>query len=184
MKKAAVAETIRLAQGSDAERIREIYAPFILRSGITFETEVPSGEEMRNRISEIRSKFPFLVYTSDAHVLGYAYASPHRSRCAYSWSVESTVYVDPEFQRRRIATRLYQALFALLKSQKVVNVYAAIAQPNAPSVRLHEELGFKHLGTFTDAGYKLDRWWDVGWWQTQIQRPDRPEPVLPPATEL
>jgi phosphinothricin acetyltransferase len=173
-------DKIRFAVRDDAARMLEIYAPNVIETPISFETEVPSLQEFQNRVEETLLKFPWLVYESNRGILGYAYAGPHRSRCAYGWSVESTVYVARDAQGLGIGKRLYQALFELLKLQGVVNVLAGIAQPNAPSVRLHESLGFVKVAHFKDIGFKLEKWWDVGWWQLQLQRPERPTDLKSP----
>jgi len=171
---------IRLATQEDAGFIRDIYSPYVLNTPVSFETEVPSIGEIRNRIRDTLIKFPWLVFETNNSVVGYSYAGPHRSRCAYSWSVESTVYVHPEFQGKGIGTLLYRTLFELIKSQGVVNIYAGIVLPNNPSVKLHERVGFTSIGVFKDIGYKLDRWWDVGWWQLQLQKPIHPDALAEP----
>ena len=177
-------DRIRLAKETDAQRVLEIYSPFVLNTAISFETKVPSLSEIKDRITETLTKFPYLIYESDDQVVGYAYAGAHRSRCAYGWSVESSVYVDPRFHGRKIGSKLCRALFDLLKTQQIVNIYACIALPNEASVRLHESLGFKAIGRFEDVGFKLGKWWDVGWWQLQIQKPREPGAVLPPVSQF
>lgn len=167
----------RFATTGDAARMLEIYAPYVLESPISFETEVPDLGEFQERIREITAKFPWLVYEIEGVVVGYAYASTHRSRCAYEWSVESTVYVDKKHHGKGIGTELYQELFGLLKAQGAVNVFAGITQPNERSVRLHESLGFTGVGIFKDIGFKQGKWWDVGWWQLQLQKPEHPKPL-------
>lgn len=138
-------------------------------------------QEIEGRMREVMARFPWLVCEGDdGQVVGYSYASPHRSRCAYEWSVESAIYVDTAFARRGVGKRLYQELFVRLRAQGVVNVLAGITLPNTASVGLHEALGFTPIGRYRDIGFKLDQWWDVGWWQLQLQRPERPEPLSRP----
>jgi L-amino acid N-acyltransferase YncA len=117
----------------------------------------------------------WLVCEQDGRMAGYAYAGPYRSRCAYSWSVESTVYVHREFQGKGIGKKLYRQLFEILKGQGVVNVIAGITLPNEASVGLHESLKFEKVAEFKDVGFKLGHWWAVGFWQLQLQKPDRPK---------
>lgn len=176
--------SIRYAKLNDAARILEIYSPHILKTPTSIETEVPSIEEFQARMEETMTKFPWLVYESGDRVLGYAYASTHRSRCAYGWSVESTVYIDEPSQGQGIGAKLYRELFRLLKEQGAVNVFAGITQPNDASVRLHESLGFTPIGRFKDVGFKLGKWWDVGWWQLPIQKPVEPQTLKPPGALL
>lgn len=175
---------IRFATPNDAVRLLEIYAPYVLETPISFETEVPELSEFKQRIQDTSAKFPWLVCETEGPIAGYAYASAHRSRCAYEWSVESTVYVDGRHHGKGIGRELYQELFRCLKAQGVVNVFAGITQPNEGSVRLHESLGFVPIGRFKDIGFKQGKWWDVGWWQLQLQKPSHPSPLKSPAGNL
>jgi phosphinothricin acetyltransferase len=138
--------------------------------------------DLQERILEYTSKFPWIVGVIQDQVVGYAYASTHRTRAAYVWSVECSVYVDKNFYGKKIATHLYSKLFEMIKRQGVVNVYAGITLPNEASVRLHESLGFFPIGKFQDVGFKNGKWWDVGWWQLQLQKPAEPSKLLPPET--
>ena len=172
--------SIRPVRPSDAARIIEIYSPHILSGPASFENEVPSLEDFQQRISQNTLKFPWLVYEINGEVAGYAYASAHRSRCAYDWTAECSVYVDEIYHGRGIGKALYAELFNLIKKQGVVNVLAGIALPNERSIKLHEKMGFVACGTFKDAGFKLGKWWDVGWWQLQLQKPAKPESLRKP----
>jgi L-amino acid N-acyltransferase YncA len=169
--------SIRTADVNDAEVMLGIYRPFVLETAISFETETPSLEEFQKRITEISENFPWLVLEQEGKLIAYAYASPFKSRCAYSWSVESTVYVHKDFQRKGLGKQLYLELIDRLKEQGVVNIIGGIALPNNASVGLHESLGFKQVAQFKDVGFKLGKWWDVGYWQLQLQKPNMPEPL-------
>jgi phosphinothricin acetyltransferase len=109
--------------------------------------------------------------TDGPAIAGYVYASSHRERAAYQWSVDVSVYVDPKYQRRNIGRGLYTALFELLRAQGYVNAYAGIALPNAGSVGIHEALGFEPIGVYRQVGYKLGSWHDVGWWCLRLSEP-------------
>jgi phosphinothricin acetyltransferase len=93
----------------------EIYAPFVVGTAVTFEYEVPSKEEFSGRIIKYIQEYPWLVVTYNEHPVAYAYASKHRDRAAYQWSVESSVYVHPSFRKKGIAGKLYDALFGMLR---------------------------------------------------------------------
>jgi len=112
-------------------------------------------------------------------IAGYAYASRHRERRAYQWSVDVSCYVDARFRRRGVGGALYRVLLALLARQGFFNAYAGITLPNAASVALHESAGFRPIGVYRRVGYKLGAWHDVGWWGREIAAPrdDPPEPV-------
>ena len=175
--------TIRLATESDAEAIQRIYAPFVLHTAVSFETEPPSVDEMRSRILKICARLPWLVCEWNDHqgntVIGYAYASLHRERAAYGWSVDVTVYIHEELRRHGVGKALYVSLFQVLRLQGFYNAYAGIALPNPGSVGLHEAMGFKPVGVYRAVGYKLGRWHDVGWWQFALR--DHSTAPAPPA---
>ena len=154
---------IRFINSTDAADVLAIYAPYILETGVSFETTVPTLEEFTSRIEHYTQKYPWLVAEENGKVVGYAYASKHRDREAYQWCVESSVYLHPSCRGRGIAQMLYVRLFDILTSAGFVNVYAGITQPNEASNKLHERMGFELVGTYRKIGYKLGRWHDVLW---------------------
>jgi phosphinothricin acetyltransferase len=172
---------IRSVAVSDAEAVREIYAPFVSDDATSFEVVVPDLGEVERRIQMQRDRYPWLVFERDAKVLGYAYASAHRSRPAYQWCVEVSVYVDPQAHRRGVGRALYEALFELLRRQGFVNAYAGITLPNPASMGLHESLGFVSVGIFRQIGFKFDRWHDVACLHLRLAEDPRPlqNPLLP-----
>jgi L-amino acid N-acyltransferase YncA len=171
------AASIRLADDRDAEAVQRIYAPFVLHTAVSFETVPPGIAEMRARIAKTLPRYPWLVLEEGSEVIGYVYASAHRERPAYVWSVDTTVYVDAAHRRRGAGRALYASLFAVLELQGFHNAFAGIALPNPGSVGLHEALGFQAIGVYREVGYKLGRWHDVGWWQRPLRAPDAaPEP--------
>jgi L-amino acid N-acyltransferase YncA len=169
---------IRSVEPADAEVIHAIYAPFVSDTVISFETIVPDVAEIRSRIEAHAESCPWLVCEGDQCVMGYAYASPHRTRPAYRWSVDVSVYVDPRHHRRGIGRALYTSLFDLLRRQGFINAYAGIALPNPSSVALHESLGFESVGTFRGVGFKFGRWHDVLWLHLRLRE------VLTPSVPL
>jgi L-amino acid N-acyltransferase YncA len=156
---------IRPATSADAERCREIYAPFVADTWISFELVVPSVDEMKGRIGSYSESHQWLVAEMDGLVAGYAYGSPHRAREAYAPSRDVAVYVDPAFSRRGVGTALYDVLFPALKAKGSHAVFAGIALPNDASVALHEACGFTPIGVYREVGWKMGGWRDVGWWQ-------------------
>lgn len=160
---------IRLAQSRDAERIAEIYRPVVEATAISFETEVPGREEIERRLAEAGDLYPWLVCEIGDQIAGYAYATRHRVREAYRWSVDTSVYVDTHHRRSGVGCGLYTSLFRILRAQGYVNAYAGIALPNPGSVALHESVGFTPVGVYRRVGYKLGAWHDVGWWQLALQ---------------
>lgn len=175
---------IRLASEEDAAAIRRIYAPIVEETTISFETAPPTEAEITDRIASTLERYPWLVCETggdgnEREVVGYAYAGAHRSRDAYRWSVDVSVYVDPGNRRRGVARALYTSLFSLLELQGFVNVYAGIALPNPASTTLHESMGFEPVGTYRNVGYKRGGWHDVRWYQRPIgEHPEVPEPPV------
>jgi L-amino acid N-acyltransferase YncA len=160
--------SIRLATPADAKGILDIYAPYIMNTSFTFETEVPSIEDFAERIKTYLNIWPWLVCEIDGVIAGYAYATRHRERTAYQWCVESSVYVHEGFQKKGIAGSLYTSLFEILKKQGFRNVYAVINLPNDKSVTFHESCGFAYFATYEKVGYKLGKWKNVGWWKLSL----------------
>lgn len=170
-----VTATIRRAEPADADRVQAIYAPVVSETAISFETAVPDVPEMRRRIEAQAERYPWLVLESDRSLLGYAYASSHRTREAYQWCVDVSVYVDPRHHRRGVGRALYAALLDLLRRQGFVNAYAGIALPNPSSVALHESFGFEPVGIYRRVGFKLGRWHDVLWLHLRLLEVSEPE---------
>jgi L-amino acid N-acyltransferase YncA len=170
---------IRLATIDDAGAIAAIYGHAVTSSATSFEVSPPSAPEMSVRIAATLTFTPWLVCTSDSAVLGYAYASKHRDRAAYQWSVEVSAYVRPDAHRRGIGTGLYTSLLALLRLQEFRNAYAGITLPNPASVALHTRLGFARIGVFEKIGFKAGEWHDVLWMHRDIaSKNDSPDPPI------
>jgi phosphinothricin acetyltransferase len=166
--------TIRLAGLDDAGQLQAIYAPYC-NTPISFEMEPPTVEEMRHRLAKVLGPYPWLICADRDEVLGYVYATQHRERAAYRWSVDTTVYVRQGRQRRGIGRALYTSLLAILPLQGYVNAYAGVTLPNPASVGLHEALGFEPVGVYGQVGFKCGAWHDVAWFQRSLQpRPDQP----------
>src|SRR5262245_14576811 len=174
-----MARQIRVATPADADQIQAIYAPVVRDTAISFEYEPPTVDEMAQRMVGTLSTHPYLVCEEDGRVLGYIYAGALRTRAAYGWSAESTVYVDSRTHRSGVGRALYEALLSILRRQGFHGVFAGVTLPNANSVGLHEALGLRSLGVYQDVGFKHGRWHDVGWWRLGL-----PEgaPVAAPIT--
>ena len=170
----------RPANEADAAQILAIYAPFVRDTHTSFELEVPDVTEIARRIRETSRTHPWLVCEEAGEVLGYAYATPFRTRPAYQWGAETTIYVKEGRRGSGLGRALYGELFSVLEMQGFRMAYAAIALPNPASIGLHEALGFEPVGVFRAAGFKHNAWHDVGWWQRPIAAQDgTPEPPIP-----
>jgi L-amino acid N-acyltransferase YncA len=171
-------KTIRMAEPGDARGVAEIYGPIVAATPISFETEVPTEQEMTARIASTLAFAPWLVCVDGERVTGYAYASRHRERAAYRWCVDVSVYIRDAHRRSGVGRGLYGALFALLRLQGFYAAHAGITLPNDASVRLHESAGFRPVGVYPRVGFKLGAWHDVGWWQLPLrERTGEPGPI-------
>jgi L-amino acid N-acyltransferase YncA len=159
---------IRQAGVGDAPAIQAIYAPVVADTIISFEEVPPDVAEIERRIAATLSAYPYVVAEEGGEVLGYAYASEHRTRAAYRSSVDVTVYVAAGAHHRGIGRALYAELLPAAAARGYHAAFAGIALPNAASVGLHEAMGFSPVGVYREVGRKFGRWHDVGWWQRLI----------------
>lgn len=160
---------IRPAEARDTAAFAAIYNHYVEKTIVTFEEEPVSSEEMARRMEEIAGYgFPWLAAEESGKVVGYAYATKWKGRCAYRYSVESTVYLAPDAGGRGWGTKLYRELFARLRAARIHAVIGGISLPNPASVALHEKLGMKKVAHFPEVGFKLGRWVDVGYWQATL----------------
>ncbi len=153
---------IRAVTTSDAEAISGIYSHYVIETPITFEVDPPDAAAFRERI-EARANYPWLIACQDNVCVGYAYASRHRARAAYRFSVETSVYLRTDQRGRGVGRQLYEALFDMLATTEFCNAYAGVTLPNGASIRLHEAMGFQRIGVFPRVGFKFDAWHDVAW---------------------
>lgn len=160
---------IRPASPADALQIAEIYNHYIATSHATFEINPIHANEMLRRMEDGRAAdYPFLVCQEKGEIVGYAYGRQFRSRRAYKYSIEISVYIRPGHEEKSIGTLLYENLFSEIKSRDFHAVVAGISLPNDASVRLHEKFGFEKVAHFREVGRKFDRWIDVGYWQLNL----------------
>ncbi len=175
--------TIRSADPHrDAAACAAIYAPHVAESATSFEEEPPDGAEFAERIARLSGTHPWLVVEHEGEVVGFAYACPHRSRAAYRWAVDVSIYVAVERRGRGRGRALYRDLLGRLQRQRFQVACAGITLPNEASVALHESLGFVAVGVYRRIGWKAGAWRDVGWWQLELEPVGeaRPAEPLPP----
>jgi L-amino acid N-acyltransferase YncA len=163
------AVVIRPAAETDASAMLEIYRPYVERTAISFETEVPSVEEYTSRVCKYLASWAVVVAEVDDQFLGFAYGSAHRERLAYQWSTETTVYLAQGAHRAGTGSKLYAELLPRLANLGYCNAYAGVALPNLASVGLHQAVGFKPIGTFPRVGHKFGRWHDVAWFHLTLR---------------
>lgn len=169
--------SISTAAPEDARELLAIYAPYVEKTAITFEYQVPSLEEFSRRIRHVLQKYPYLCARQDGRILGYAYAESFKERAAYDWSVETSIYVDRNLRRSGIGGMLHQALEQTLREQGILNMNACIACPETEdeyltrnSMEFHAHLGYRLVGEFRQCGYKFGRWYNMVWMEKHIGR--------------
>lgn len=171
----AMKNKIRVAAKQDAAELLEIYRPYVEKTAISFEWEVPTVQEFERRIEEKLAKFPYLVAEREGEIVGYAYASTFIARAAYDWAVETTIYVREDQKRTGVGKDLYTALEKGLAMQNVLNLNACIGYLEVEdeyltknSVQFHEHMGYRFVGRFYKCGYKFERWYDMVWMEKFI----------------
>ena len=174
---------VRAAAPEDAEQLLEIYTPFVISedsslSNVSFELAAPDVEEFRQRIQDISKQFPYLVGEVNGQILGYVYCHPYRERLAYQWAVEVTIYLASAGQGKGLGRLLYETMEKLLCLQGVTMAYSCITVGNDHSIKMHEALGYRLIGTFTNSGYKNGQWLDTVWLEKQLQPcPKQPDNI-------
>jgi phosphinothricin acetyltransferase len=168
----------------DAARIAEIYRPYVEDTIISFEEVAPTAAQMAERMRSTLTWTPWLVAEEDGRVVGYAYASRHRERAGYRWSVDISVYLESGAQGRGIGRALYSELLAILRRQRFVNAYAGITLPNDASVGLHRAIGMEQIGVYERVGYKFGQWLGVAWFSMRLTEPAEPPQEPIPFAEL
>lgn len=170
----------RVATPEDAPALLAIYAPYVERTVITFEYEIPTVEEFQSRISRTLERYPYLAAERDGEILGYAYASAFKGRAAYDWSAETSVYVREDARGKGVGTILYRALEDALRMQHVCNLCACIAHPHPESEIFHQKFGYQNAALFHKSGYKHGRWIDMIWMEKELcPHKAPPAPFLP-----
>ena len=166
---------IRNAVVDDAQSILEIYSHYVKNTAITFEYDVPTVEEFRDRIARTLEKYPYLVAELDDRIVGYVYAGVFVGRAAYQWSAELSMYIDQNYRRHGIGGQLFRRIEKILSDMGIVNLYSCVAYPEVDdefltknSVDFHRHLGFRLVGHFHKCAYKFDRWYDMVWMEKWI----------------
>ena len=161
---------IRDVLSEDAERIQEIYSPYVADTTISFEITVPNKLEMKRRIEKaLSNEFPYIVAENETGtVVGYAYADKFGEREAYRYSFIVSIYLDMEVRSRGIGQKLYDELEKRMKKMGIVQVVSAITGKNQKSLKFHEKNGFIKIGHFPNIGYKMGEWHDIIWMNKTI----------------
>ena len=149
---------LRVAGEADAPAMLALYAPYVIQTTVSSEYTPPSLEEFVGRMRTYMARLPWLVCLVDGEVAGYGYASPHRTRAAYQWSVETSIYVAEEYY----------------------NIYVGITSPNERSMKFHKSMGFIISGAYQESMYKFGQWRDVLWMGKSLRPHEgEPQPAVP-----
>lgn len=177
---------IRTASSDDAKALLEIYTPYVEKTAITFEYDIPTLQEFENRINRTLKNYPYLVAEQNGELLGYAYTGPFVGRAAYGWSAEVSIYLKETKRKMGIGRRLYDALEQISKAQNILNLNACIGYTETEdehltnnSMEFHAHMGYTLVGRFHNSGYKFGRWYDMIWMEKLIgEHSDNPLPVV------
>lgn len=176
---------IRAAAPQDAGALLEIYGYYVRHTAITYEYEVPTVENFRQRIENTLQNYPYLVWEEDGVVWGYAYAGRFHPRKAFDWAAEASVYVHKDARGRGIGRKLYEVLENCLREQGYVNLTVSIAYPQTEdeyltqnSVQFHSHMGYEQCAHFRNCAYKFGRWYDLVWMEKYLCHiPQHPQPL-------
>jgi L-amino acid N-acyltransferase YncA len=169
---------VRASSAADAPALAAIYGHHVLHGFGTFEETPPSAQEMAARRQAIVAYgLPYLLAEDGGTVLGFAYAGPFRPRAAYRYTVEDSVYVAPDAIGRGVGRAMLSAVIAQCEAAGVCQMMAVIGDSaNAPSIGLHQALGFEHRGVGASLGFKHGRWVDIVWMQKALNGGDASAP--------
>ena len=179
---------IRVATAEDAESIQRIYAPYVEKTAVTFDYDVPGIEDFQRRIINTLKEYPYLVAVEQEEIIGYAYASSFHERAAYRHTAEVSIYLDEKWHKKGAGKQLYQELESRLIQQNVFILYACITTTERiddenltdASVCFHEKMGYTLVGKHNLCGYKFNKWYSVVWMEKLIaDRMDRPDAFVP-----
>ena len=160
---------IRLVESQDIPALCAIYNHYVENTIATFEESPISTAELAHRVAMVGKHFPWLVFEERGEVRGFAYGNYWKARSAYRFTLETTIYLDHRHCGRGLGRLLYGDLLERLRDQHQPHrLLACISLPNAASVALHETLGFRDIGRFSEVGCKFGQWIDVGYWELRL----------------
>ena len=178
---------ICMARQEDAAALLDIFTPYVLQTAVAFNYEPPTLEEFSATMADRLRRYPYLVARRGKEVVGYAYASPFKTRAAYDWAVETSIYVKQGQTGTGCGRRLYEALERILKAQHILSMYACIACTDREDKHLtsnspdfHAHMGYELTARFPKCGSKFGKWYDMIWMHKEIgPHTDTPLLVIP-----
>lgn len=177
---------IRAVTLEDARQLLDIYTPYVEKTAISFEYDVPTLEEFQRRIHRTLQKYPYIAAEKDGELLGYAYTGPFVGRAAYDWAAETSIYLRGDCRRMGLGKMLYAKLEEISRAQNILSLNACIGYPETEdehldknSAQFHAHIGFEMVGEFHKCGYKFGTWYNMVWMEKLIaDHPANPAPVI------
>ena len=160
---------IRPLRLEDAKDLASIYSYYVTHTPITFDTVPPDEKNMNLRLNDIYGIFPAFIVEENGHIVGYCYAHTWKEKAAYNHTVETTIYIHPEYTQKGYGTLLMNTLINACREQNIHTLIACITYPNPSSIQMHERLGFKKVSHFKEVGKKFGQWLDVVDYELIIQ---------------
>jgi L-amino acid N-acyltransferase YncA len=169
---------VRVVEARDIAAITRIYADAVKSGTATFEVDPPDEAEIARRLHALTANnYPYLVAERPGAIAGYAYAGPYHLRPAYRWTVEDSIYLDPQFQRQGVGRLLMRKLLADAETHGFRQMIALVGDStNTASIALHSAAGFQRVGTLRSVGFKHGRWLDVVMMQRPLGSADTSQP--------
>lgn len=169
----ALIPIIRPAVREDLPAITRIYAHHVLHGTGTFEEQPPDEAEMTRRWAVLsQDGYPYLVAclgNNTGVVSGFAYVGPHKARSAYRFTVEDSIYLDPDSRGQGLGKALLTSLIEQSSAAGYRQMMAVIGDSgNMGSQALHKSLGFRHIGTAEGLGFKHGCWLDIVYMQRTL----------------
>jgi phosphinothricin acetyltransferase len=166
---------IRRAEPRDLSALLDLYNHYVLNTPITFDIEPRTWRERQDWLGQFAGsrRYQCFVAALGGTAIGWACSTRFKEREAYATSVETSVYCAPDRTGRGLGRRLYATLFDALAGEDIHRAYGGITLPNAPSVALHEAMGFRHIGTYREVGRKFGRFWDVALYERPMVQAGR-----------
>jgi len=171
----AISSVVRPASARDAAACIAIYSPYVQNTAISWESEVPSVDEMASRIASAQKAHEWLVLERDDQVIGFAYAHTLYRLPSYTWSVETGIYISSDHHRAGCGRKLYTQVLRRLTERGYRRAFAGITQPNEASNIFHRSFGFREAGLYRRVEWKHNSWHDVAWMQLDLLGPGDPD---------
>lgn len=153
----------------DTQQILDIYNYYVLNTIVTFDIEPLDLKTFTEKLKQIHSDYPCIVFEEHDEILGYAYGSTWRPKPAYAKTVETTVYVKNEQHGKQIGSKLYSKLLNDLKLANYHVALGGLTLPNEASEQLHKKFNFEQVAHFKEVGIKFNTCLDVAFWQLKLR---------------